>query len=188
MSFGQILLLAVGLAMDATAVAAARGCVAGGPRGSEVLWTSLLFGSAQALMPTIGWVLGASAGPWVTAVDHWVAFGVLAALGIKMLREASRFDQNDTAHRGVGLRVMLGLALATSVDALAVGLTLPLLGAPFALSIVTIGVVTTLLSAIGGVVGRRFGKMLGKRLDVFGGMVLIFLGCKILVEHLMGYA
>lgn len=188
MSFGQILLLAIGLAMDATAVAAARGCAAGGPSRSEVLWTSLLFGVAQAIMPMIGWVLGASAGPWVSAIDHWVAFGVLGALGVKMLREAARFEENAAEHRGVGLRVLLGLALATSIDALAVGLTLPLLRAPFVLSIVTIGVVTTLLSAVGGVVGGRFGSMLGKRLDAFGGLVLIFIGCKILVEHLMGYA
>ncbi|MET0339953.1 MAG: manganese efflux pump MntP family protein [Polyangiales bacterium] len=188
MSFAQILLLAVGLAMDATAVAVARGCVAGGLPRSEVLWTSLLFGAAQALMPTLGWMLGASAGPWVTAIDHWIAFGVLAALGVNMLRGAAHFEQDAAGHRGIGLRVLLGLALATSIDALAVGLTLPMLRAPFVLSIVTIGVVTALLSAVGGVVGRRFGTVLGKRLDVFGGVVLIFLGCKILVEHLMGYA
>ncbi|MET0341123.1 MAG: manganese efflux pump MntP family protein [Polyangiales bacterium] len=188
MSFGQILLLAVGLAMDATAVAAARGCIAGGPSRAELLWTSLLFGAAQAFMPMVGWALGRSAGPWVSAIDHWIAFGVLAALGINMLREAAHFEAEAETHRGVGLRVLLGLALATSIDALAVGLTLPLLHAPFVLSIVTIGLVTTLLSAVGGVLGGRFGAMLGKRLDVFGGVVLIFIGCKILVEHLLGYA
>ena len=187
MSFGQILLIAVGLAMDATAVAAARGFAANEVRGLEVVSMALLFGLAQALMPTLGWALGASAGPWVSAIDHWIAFGVLGALGVKMLREAAHFEE-QTPSRGVGLRVMLGLALATSIDALAVGLTLPLLNAPFALSIVTIGVVTTLLSALGGVLGRRFGSLLGKRLDVFGGLVLILIGCKILIEHLLGYA
>jgi manganese efflux pump family protein len=186
-SFGQILLLAVGLAMDATAVAAARSCAGTQLRSLEVLSMALLFGVAQALMPTLGWMLGASAGPWVTAIDHWIAFVVLGALGIKMLREAAQYETHPPA-RGVGLRLMLGLALATSVDALAVGLTLPLLDAPFALSIVTIGVVTTLLCALAGVVGRRFGALLGKRLDTFGGVVLIFIGCKILVAHLLGYA
>lgn len=186
MSFAQILLLAVGLAMDATAVAVARGCAS--PSRGEVLTTSLVFGAAQALMPAIGWGVGVSAGRWIAAIDHWIAFGVLAALGIKMLREAAHFEEEAGEARRAGTRVLLSLALATSIDALAVGLTLPLLGAPFALSIATIGVVTTVLSAVGGAVGGRFGALLGKRLDVFGGLVLIFIGCKILVEHLMGYA
>ena len=173
--------------MDATAVAAARGCAVKQLRVPEVLSMALLFGIAQALMPTLGWVLGASAGPWVSAIDHWIAFVVLAALGIKMLREAAHYEDQAPAP-GVGFQMMLGLALATSIDALAVGLTLPLLNAPFVLSIVTIGVVTTLLSALGSVVGRRFGSLVGKRLDIFGGLVLIFIGCKILIEHLLGYA
>src|SRR5689334_15242121 len=107
--------------MDATAVAAARGCAS--PGRSEVLITSVLFGAAQAVMPAIGWVVGVSAGQWIAAIDHWIAFGVLAALGIKMLREAANFEEEaGEARRGRGMRVLLTLALATSIDALAVGL------------------------------------------------------------------
>ena len=183
-SFGQILILAIGVAMDAMAVAAARGCAARELPTSEVVWTALLFGGAQALMPTLGWWLGEAVGRWVASIDHWVAFLVLGALGVKMLREAATFEpQKDASPRS--LRMLLGLALATSIDAFAVGITLPLLDAPFALSIVTIGLVTMVLTAVGSVAGRHFSAMLGRRLDAFGGIVLILLGFKILTEHLL---
>jgi len=184
MSFLQIVLIAVGLAMDATAVATARGCGVQGSRLREALRIGLLFGAAQALMPVIGWSLGSQFGPYVAAFDHWVAFLVLGAVGAKMLHEALRSDEHATP-LGFGWRVLLGLALATSIDAFAVGLTLPLLSAPFALSIVTIGVVTAILSGCGVLAGGRFGAMLGRRLDAFGGVVLILLGLKILVDHMM---
>jgi manganese efflux pump family protein len=186
MGFAQILLLAVGLAMDATAVAAARGCASvNSPRAGEVLEIGLAFGFAQGLMPWLGSLLGAGMSAWVAAWDHWIAFVVLGAIGGKMLHEAWTADgAPEAAPAGSHFRVLLGLAIATSIDAFAVGLTLPMLGAPLLLSVLTIGVVTALLSAAGVLLGRHFGNMLGKRLDVFGGVVLIALGCKILFEHL----
>ncbi|MDB4973868.1 MAG: yebN [Myxococcaceae bacterium] len=186
MSFLQIFLLSVGLAMDAAAVATARGCAAGrSSRPGEVARVALLFGGAQALMPVLGWALGSRVGQSMAAVDHWVAFGVLALIGGKMLLDARKDEADDeSVAPGFGWRMLCGLALATSIDAFAVGLTLPLLDAPFALSIVTIGVVTAVLSALGVLAGQRFGKLLGSKLDVVGGAVLILLGVKILVEHL----
>ena len=195
MSFVQILLLSVGLAMDAAAVAVARGCVLrDGSRAAEVTRVALLFGAAQALMPVLGWALGSRFGHDMAKYDHWIAFGVLAGIGGKMLYEASQPPAEDGSpgeagatsptQTGAGWRVLCGLAIATSIDAFAVGLTLPLLDAPFALSIVTIGVVTAILSAAGVVVGHRFGALLGSKLDAFGGVVLILLGLKILIEHL----
>lgn len=184
MSFLQILLIAIGLAMDATAVATARGCMPIHDRGREALRVGLLFGGAQALMPVIGWTLGTQVGPWIAAFDHWVAFVVLAGVGGKMLHEASQSAPHPE-RMGFGFRVLFGLAIATSIDALAVGLTLPLLDAPFALSIVTIGVVTAILSGVGVIAGGRFGELLGRKLDAFGGVVLIVLGVKILIEHTM---
>jgi putative Mn2+ efflux pump MntP len=185
MGFVQILLLSVGLAMDAAAVATARGCAAGrSSHTGEVLRVALLFGAAQALMPVLGWALGSRMGSSMAAFDHWIAFGVLAVIGGKMLHEALSKGPDSPAEPGFGWRVLFGLAIATSIDAFAVGLTLPLLDAPFALSILTIGVVTAVLSAIGVVIGQRFGKLLGPKLDAFGGVVLILLGVKILVEHL----
>jgi putative Mn2+ efflux pump MntP len=190
-TFGAILLLAVGLAMDATAVAAARGMAARSLQFRHVLAVSLLFGGFQALMPLIGWLVGARLGPTIQAWDHWIAFALLSAIGGKMLWEARARHDTETApalrvEELFRIRVLLVLAIATSIDALAVGVTLPMLKAPFATSLVTIGVTTTVLSAIGVLVGRRFGAALGQRLDAFGGVVLIGLGLKILIEHLSG--
>ncbi|WP_437721746.1 manganese efflux pump MntP [Sorangium sp. So ce861] len=186
MSFGAILLLALGLAMDATAVSAARGLAVPVIRARHVALVAGFFGGFQALMPLIGWLLGARVGPLVQAWDHWIAFGLLGAIGGKMLWEARAGgdDDGDAPKDLFALKVMFVLAIATSIDALAIGFTLPMLNAPLALSLVTIGITTAVLSAIGLFAGRRFGAMLGKRLDVAGGVVLIGLGVKILIEHL----
>ena len=184
-----ILTLSVGLAMDATAVSAARGCAARAVQARDVLRVAFFFGGFQALMPAIGWFLGDSLGSHVGAWDHWIAFGLLGAIGGKMLWEARSTAGSASPELGshvdlFATRVLLVLAVATSIDALAAGITLPMLGAPLLFSLAAIGVVTAALSAVGVLVGRRFGDILGRRLDVFGGLVLIALGTKILVEHL----
>jgi putative Mn2+ efflux pump MntP len=187
MSFLAVLWIAFGLAMDATAVAAARGLTVARVRVIDALRIALLFGGFQALMPAIGWLVGARVGASVAAWDHWIAFVVLAGLGGKMLWEALRGGPDEAAaEMGDPFRValLLPLAIATSLDALAAGFTLPMLSAPFALSLVTIGVVTAVLSAAGLYLGRRLGATLGKRLDAVGGVALIAMGTKILVEHL----
>lgn len=190
MSFGAILFLAVGLAMDATAVSAARGLATPKLLPRHVLLVAVFFGGFQALMPLIGWLVGSRVGPLVQAWDHWIAFVLLAAIGGKMLWEARGANEADGDERAspaadpFGTKVMLVLAVATSIDALAVGFTLPMLSAPFLLSLATIGITTALLSALGLFAGRRFGALLGKRLDLAGGLVLVGLGTKILVEHL----
>ena len=182
-----ILALALGLAMDATAVAAARGLAVPRILPRHVVLVATLFGGFQALMPLLGWLLGSAIGPTVQAWDHWIAFALLVAIGGKMLWEARGSSSEDSAAPTgdpFGWRVMLVLAIATSIDAFAVGITLPMLGAPLLLSLATIGVTTAVLSAAGLYAGRRFGALLGPRLDVVGGLVLIALGVKILVEHL----
>ena len=187
MSFGSILLLALGLAMDATAVAASRGLAAHRIRPRDVALVAGFFGGSQALMPLIGWAVGARVGHLVQAWDHWIAFVLLAGIGGKMLWEARGSDEDEagTDRRDpFDLKLMFVLAIATSIDALAVGVTLPMLGAPLLMSIVSIGVTTALLSAVGLFAGRRFGAMLGKRLDAIGGIALIGLGAKILFDHL----
>jgi len=191
MTFGTILLLATGLAMDATAVAATRGMAVQTVRARHVLTVALFFGGFQALMPLLGWLVGAQVGPLVRAWDHWIAFVLLGFIGGKMLWEArakpeSQARSSDEAL--FGFKIMTVLAIATSIDALAVGFTLPMIGAPFALSLVTIGVTTALLSAAGLFAGRRFGAALGQKLDIAGGLVLIGMGLKILIEHELGLA
>ncbi len=187
MSFSAIFALSLGLAMDATAVAAARGLLIPAVRLKHVVLVMLFFGGSQALMPLLGWLLGSQLGQVVAAWDHWIAFILLGGIGGKMLWEARSGDDEDDVEKSddpFGLRVLTVLAIATSIDAFAVGITLPLLGAPLVLSLATIGVVTAVLSALGLFAGRKFGALLGKRLDVFGGLVLVGLGVKILLEHL----
>jgi putative Mn2+ efflux pump MntP len=192
-TFGAILVLALGLAMDATAVAAARGMAVSAIRPKHVLLVAVLFGGFQALMPVVGWFVGTRVGPLVEAWDHWIAFALLTAIGGKMLWEARGAKGDDTLKQGehakaggdpFAAKIMLVLAVATSIDALAVGITLPMLDAPFGISLLTIGATTAVLSVLGLFAGRRFGAMLGKRLDIAGGLVLIGLGIKILIEHL----
>ena len=180
------LALAVARAMDATAVAAARG--AGRSSAREGVLLALLFGLFQAGMAALGWLGGAALGDWIDRWDHWIAFVLLGGLGAKMLWEAREgTDKAEEAPPGnpFGLRIMALLAIATSLDALAVGITLPLLHAPMLLSIATIGVVTAALSMAALWAGRRFGDALGARLEVAGGLVLIGIGTKILLEHLI---
>lgn len=185
-SFGAILVLSIGLAMDATAVAAARGIAARRVHPQHVFLVASLFGGFQALMPLAGYLLGRELGPFIERFDHWIAFALLAGIGAKMLHEARTAGSEEPPRQRDVFRLdlLLVLALATSIDALAAGITLPLLDAPLALSLATIGVTTALLSGLGLLLGRRFGASLGRRLDVVGGVVLIGLGTKILLQHL----
>jgi manganese efflux pump family protein len=187
MDLGSLLLLAAGLAMDAAAVAAARGLLLARIELRHVLLIALFFGGAQALMPVLGYALGATVGQWIAAWDHWLVFGLLGGLGVRMIREAFVHEEahEDEAGRDpFALPILTTLAFATSIDALAAGITLPLLGAPLISSCAAIGVVTALLSVLGLYVGRHFGDALGRRLDIAGGLALIGLGTKTLIEHL----
>lgn len=176
--------LAVALAMDATAAATCRGLVARRARFREGLSLALTFGIFQSAMALGGWALGALAGPWIQAWDHWVAFALLSAVGAKMLHEAYTSAGEDSEPPALTTFTMIGLAFATSIDALAAGVTLPTLDVPIAASIAVIGATTSVLSGAGFAAGRRLGATLGPRLDMVGGVVLIALGAKILIEHL----
>ena len=143
--------LAFGLAMDATAVAAARGLLRGRP--SEAIVLPLLFGVFQAGMAALGWVIGEWGGSYIEAWDHWIAFGLLVGIGIKMIVDAVRRDENVQV--GTGMLVYLALALATSIDAAAAGLTLPLIAVAPWISITAIGVVTCACSVAGFFIGRH---------------------------------
>lgn len=189
MDFVSLFALSVGLAMDATAVSAARGLAAPALRPQHYLAVALYFGGFQAAMPLAGWLLGSWVGPFVAAWSPFIAFVLLGAIGGKMIYEAraSKKDEPEEAVAGdlFGTKVMLVLAVATSIDAFAVGITLPMLKAPMALSLATIGVTTAVFSAAGLSLGRRFGARLGRGLDAFGGVVLVLLGGKILVQSLL---
>lgn len=165
--------------MDATAVAAARGLVR---RGRELVILPLLFGAFQAGMAALGWGLGAWGGKYVAAYDHWIAFGLLVGIGGKMLYEAWKGEEAKVDKAGAWTYVVL--ALATSIDAAAAGITLPLVPVAPVISIALIGVITAACSALGYLTGRAVGAKLGNRLEILGGLVLIGLGVRVLVQHL----
>lgn len=186
MGLPSIVMLAVGLAMDAAAVSAAKGLALPAIRARHAVLVALFFGGFQALMPLLGWLIGTRVGPLVEQWAHWIAFTLLCAIGGKMLWEARAADGDSAAGTSATTDPMapggmLVLAVATSVDALAVGVTLPMLNAPLVLSVLIIGVTTALLSIAGLFAGRKFGALLGRRLDAVGGLVLVGLGVKILL-------
>jgi len=175
--------LAFGLAMDATAVSAARGL--GAHRSSEAALLAALFGGFQAGMAALGWIAGLWVGPYIAAWDHWVAFVLLVGIGGKMLVEAwrSRNDEDREPPPGTAM-LYIGLALATSIDAAAAGLTLPLVPVAPWIALVLIGAITAACSAIGYLAGRFVGKHLGSKLEILGGLVLIGIGVQLLVRAL----
>lgn len=184
MAFWELLLLAVGLSMDAFAVAICKGLSIDRVTGKRAVVVGLWFGGFQALMPFLGWLLGSRFAAYITAVDHWIAFALLVLLGINMIREARCPDEDDT-NASLAFRVMLPMAVATSIDALAVGVTFALLpGVNIVAAVSFIGCTTFVLSAAGLKVGNVFGLKYKSRAELTGGIILILMGCKILLEHL----
>lgn len=190
MSVAQVVLLGVGLAMDATAVAGARGLASKQKiRPRDALIVALFFGGFQAAMPAVGWGAGQAFASRILGWSHWVTFIVLAGIGAKMLHEAFSAEQKDeeaATNDVFGLKVLALLAVATSIDALAAGVTLALGDVSVAQACGMIGVITAVLSFAGVYVGHRFGATFGKRLEVGGGLVLIGLAVKALVDHFRG--
>jgi putative Mn2+ efflux pump MntP len=174
--------LAFGLAMDATAVSAARGLVGRRPR--ELVVLPVLFGGFQAGMSALGWLAGRWAGPYIERWDHWVAFALLVAIGGKMLVDAWRGGAAEREPAPATLALYLGLALATSIDAAAAGLTLPLVPVEPWIALALIGAITAACSATGYLAGRLVGERFGARLSAIGGLALIAIGVDILAQHL----
>lgn len=177
-----LLALAFGLAMDAFAVSIAQGA-SRRPGIGGALAIGGAFGLAQALMPLIGWGLGVAFAGMIRSVDHWIAFVLLGLLGAKMVREGLDHGAESPAPALIGW-ALLGAAVATSVDAAAAGITLPMLGSPIVSACMVIGVVTGALCVAGVQIGKASGAKLGKAAEVIGGVVLIGIGVKILIEHL----
>ena len=182
----ELFLLAVGLSMDAFAVSVCKGHSTQKLTWKHYLTIGLWFGGFQALMPTIGYFLGSTFESYITSVDHWAAFVLLAIIGVNMIREGLRKDEpEEDQNASFSFQTMLVLAVATSIDALAVGITfalLPDVNLPAAVSF--IGATTFLLSAIGLKVGNVFGLKYKSRAEIAGGAILVLLGLKILLEHL----
>jgi putative Mn2+ efflux pump MntP len=184
MSFWALLLIAVGVSADAFAVALGKGLHMRSFNLRHALVIALTFGAFQAVMPLVGWLLGTRFADSVESVDHWVAFGLLALIGAKMLWEAVRpGEDREVDTDSLDLRELGVLAVATSVDALAVGISLAFLDVSIGGAATLIGVVTAVVAFAGVVLGRRVGARFGRPAEVFGGLVLIGIGTKILLEH-----
>ena len=183
MSVVTLLVIAVGVSADAFAVAVAKGLHVRRLTLRDTGGLALSFGAFQALMPLLGWLLGRSFADRITEIDHWIAFGLLLLIGAKMIREAvSPSDEEDSD--GIGLRELLVLSVATSIDALAVGISFAFLDVSIIPAVALIGVITAVVTAIGVVIGRRAGGRFGRPAEIAGGVVLILIGTRILLEHL----
>ncbi|MDY3225677.1 MAG: manganese efflux pump MntP family protein [Candidatus Faecousia sp.] len=188
MGIGELLLLAVGLSMDAFAVSVCKGLSLRGATLRAELTCGVWFGGFQALMPLIGFFLGTLFAAAIQAVDHWIAFGLLAIIGVNMLKEAlEEKDACGCEENGADLSVktMFVMAVATSIDALAVGISLAMVGnVNIFFAVTLIGICTFVLSAVGVRIGNVFGSRFESKAEIAGGVILILLGVKILLEHL----
>ena len=183
MDWISILGIALALAMDAFAVALATGAVLNPVTGRHLFRLGFHFGLFQALMPIAGWLLGLTVQKWITAYDHWIAFGLLAYVGGRMIVEAFEEDDDTSPSDPTKGLTMVMLSVATSIDAFAVGLSLAMLGVSVWIPSVVIGLVAGVLTVTGMILGRRLGDNWGKRVEVCGGVVLCLIGLKILLEH-----
>ena len=188
MGIVELLLTAIALSMDAFAVSVCKGLGMRRMRYDQALVISLYFGVFQALMPLIGWLLGTSFSRYIQAFDHWIAFVLLAFLGGKMLWDVFHEKEDggqESAERRLDHRELFMLAIATSIDALAVGIAFACLDVNIWSSISIIGVTTLVISFAGVWIGNRFGNRFQKKAEIAGGLVLILIGVKILAEHLI---
>lgn len=182
MGFIELLLISVGLAMDAFAVSVGKGMTLKKVHLRHSLTAGVWFGVFQGLMPLIGYFVGRSFASYVVSVDHWIAFGLLTIIGINMIREATS-DDAEEHDSDFGFRTMLLMAIATSIDALAVGVSMAFLDVNIWISAAVICLVTLIISASGVYLGSIFGSRLGSKAGIIGGLILIAIGIKIVVEH-----
>ena len=181
MELWELILIAVGLSMDAFAVSICKGLSTTKLKAKHVLLAGIYFGGFQALMPLLGYLLGTSFLSLIESIDHWIAFILLSLIGINMIRESGKEEsQNDS----FDFKTMLLLAIATSIDALAAGVSFAVLKVNIFFTIAAIGIITFILSCIGVIIGSKFGSKFKSKAEILGGVILILMGIKILLNHL----
>ena len=183
MTFIELLLIAIGLSMDAFSVSICKGLTTKKFSWRMALVCGLWFGLFQALMPIIGYFLGSQFQEMIEAYDHWIAFGLLFLIGANMIREAV-WGKEESQDGSLGFKTMLLLAIATSIDALAVGVSFACIQVELWSSVIIIGITTFLFSVLGVKIGNVFGSKYEKSAEIVGGIILILIGLKILLEHL----
>lgn len=182
MTLFELIVIAVGVSMDAFAVSICKGLSVSTLKPHHVLSTGLWFGGFQALMPLIGYFAGVNFSDLVSSVDHWIAFVLLGFIGVNMIRESRSQDCEDV-NPDFSFRTMLTMAVATSIDALAVGVSLAFLNVDIWISVLLIGITTAVFSMVGVNVGNVFGSRYKSTAELLGGLILVIMGVKILVEH-----
>lgn len=187
MTLFDLLITAIALSMDAFAVSISKGLSCREYRLRNSFITGAYFGGFQALMPLIGYLLAGLFAEYITGFDHWIAFVLLALIGANMIREALS-KEDDKVNDSFGFVAMIPLAVATSIDALATGVSFAVVGANIYVAIALIGVTTFLFSAVGVKIGNVFGAKYKSKAEFVGGLILILMGAKILIEHLTGAA
>lgn len=183
MGIVELFILAIGVSMDAFAVSICKGLSMKKTNVKAMATCGIWFGGFQALMPLIGFILGSLFASAIQAIDHWVAFALLAFIGISMIKDA--YGEEEECDADFSFKTMFTMALATSIDALAIGISLAMVGnVNIILAVILIGITTGILSAIGVKIGGIFGNKFEKKAQIAGGIILIILGIKILLEHL----
>lgn len=182
MSVIELILIGISLSMDAFAVSICKGLSVGKIKPRHMITAGLWFGGFQALMPLVGFLLGSTFEQYITSIDHWVAFILLGIIGFNMIKESR--EEEGEQDSSFGFKAMLVLAIATSIDALAVGITFAFLKVEIIPAVTIIGITTFLFSAAGIKIGSVFGDKYKSKAEFFGGAVLMALGAKILIEHL----
>ncbi|MGC9325578.1 MAG: manganese efflux pump MntP family protein [Desulfomonilia bacterium] len=185
MDLFTIVFIAIGLAMDAFAVSITSGATMGKLGIRHAFRIALFFGGFQALMPVIGYLSGLSVRHYLEEIDHWIAFGLLLGIGCKMIYESVFLDDAEKKPDPTNLIVLIGLSVATSIDALAVGISLSLIKIEIIVPAVIIGLITFSLSLLGIYLGKQLGHLFERKIEVLGGLILIGIGVKILLEHLL---
>lgn len=186
MVFIPILFIAIGLAMDSFSVSIAGGMKDKNPHLKSAIKVAFFFGSFQAVMPLFGWYIGVAMKNIVSTLDHWTAFGLLSFIGLKMIYESFKDAKDKKKINLLNNKNLLILSIATSIDALIIGITLGLIKVPLLISVLVIGVVTYIICLIGFLLGKRIGTLFGGRISILGGIILIVIGFKILISHLLG--
>lgn len=188
MGFFELFLIAIGLSMDAFAVAVCKGLNMKKINYKNSFLIALFFGSFQGLMPVIGWFIGIRFEKYITSIDHWIAFILLSIIGVNMIKEAFSKDEDDhecsCSNEILDFKELFILAIATSIDALAIGITFAFLGINIINSATLIGISTFIISFVGVMIGNKFGTKYKEKASILGGAVLIIIGLKILLEHL----
>lgn len=183
MSFIELVLLAVGLSMDSFAVSVTGGAVIRNCKFLHIIKIGSVLGAFQAGMTLVGYLVGVSFEKYITSFDHWIAFILLLYLGGKMVYDSTQDKEDESTSNPLCNKILCGLGIATSIDALAIGVSLAFLKSEIVLEALTIGLVTFLISAFGVYFGSRFGRKVDLKLDLIGGLILIGIGSKILIEH-----